>query len=158
VVQAELALDELAAGSHPVEQLKRIRNVALHGAEIVRQLMVYARTESEVDELVEVSQVVKQIFDLLKVSAPKHTVLEFHLDGHLPAVRANAAQVRRIVMNLVTNASEAIGDTVRQTASMVRCRSVADSATDHTSFGCVSASGAISLLPDLPVEHGFFSC
>ena len=47
-------------------------------------------------------------------------------------------------------------DSMRQKASMVRCRSAAKTATDHTSFGCVSASGAISLLPDLPVERGLF--
>jgi CheY-like chemotaxis protein len=40
----------------------------------------------------------------------KHITIETGLEGDLAAVRANAAQISQIVMNLVTNASEAIGD------------------------------------------------
>jgi CheY-like chemotaxis protein len=50
------------------------------------------------------------MIELLKVSVSKHAVVETDLGKDLPAVRADAAQVRQIVMNLVTNASEAIGD------------------------------------------------
>jgi CheY-like chemotaxis protein len=47
---------------------------------------------------------------LLKVSVTKHAVITADLDQDLPAVRASAAQIRQIVMNLITNASDAIGD------------------------------------------------
>ena len=110
LAQAELALEELAAGSTPEEELKAIREVAIRGSEIVRQLMIYAGKEDEVVGLVDVSQIVKEMLELLKVSVSKHATLETDLGKDLPAVRANAAQLRQIVMNLVTNASEAIGD------------------------------------------------
>jgi CheY-like chemotaxis protein len=47
---------------------------------------------------------------LLKVSISKHATLETNLSRALPFVRGMAAQVQQIAMNLVTNASEAIGD------------------------------------------------
>ena len=50
------------------------------------------------------------MLELLKVSVSKHAVLETDLGKDLPAVHANAAQLRQCVMNLVTNASDAIGD------------------------------------------------
>jgi CheY-like chemotaxis protein len=50
------------------------------------------------------------MLELLKVSVSKHALLETDLGEGLPAVRANAAQLRQIVMNLVTNASDAIGN------------------------------------------------
>jgi CheY-like chemotaxis protein len=50
------------------------------------------------------------MLELLKVSVSKHTVMEANLGKDLRPVRANAAQLRRVVLNLVTNASEAIGD------------------------------------------------
>jgi len=40
----------------------------------------------------------------------KHAAVETDLGKNLPAVRANPAQLRQLVMNLITNASEAIGD------------------------------------------------
>jgi two-component system cell cycle sensor histidine kinase/response regulator CckA len=110
VAQAELALSELAAGLHPEEELRAIRDGALRGSEIVRQLMVYAGKDSATVGLVNVSRIVEEMLQLLKISVSKHAVLETDLGQYLPAVRADAAQLRQIVLNLVTNASEAIGD------------------------------------------------
>jgi PAS domain S-box-containing protein len=108
--QAELALKELETGSAPEEALKTIREVALRGSEIVRQLMIYAGKESEPVGPVDLSRTVAEMVELLKVSVSKHAQLVIDLGQDLPAVRANAAQIRRIVRNLVTNASQAIGN------------------------------------------------
>ena len=110
LAQAELALEELAAGSNPEAELKAIRDVALRGSEIVRELMVYAGKETAVVGFVDISQIVEEMLELLKVSVSKHAVVEANLGKDLPPVRTNTAQLRQIVMNLVTNASEAIGD------------------------------------------------
>jgi signal transduction histidine kinase/CheY-like chemotaxis protein len=108
--QAELALVELESGSAPVAELKAIREVALRGSEIVRQLMIYAGKESEAIGPVDLSRTIAEMVELLKVSVSKYAVLVTDLGQDLPAVQANATQVRRMVMNLVTNASQAIGD------------------------------------------------
>jgi len=110
LVQSELALTELEEGTHPTEELRAIREVAIRGSEIVRQLMVYSGKESVAVREVDVSQTVSEMIELLKVSVSKHARLETSLGAGLPAVHADAAQIRQIVMNLVTNASEAIGD------------------------------------------------
>ena len=126
LAQAELALGELAAGSNPEEELKAIHDVALRGSEIVRELMIYAGKETAVVGHVDVSQIVKEMLQLLKVSVSKHSMLEADLGKDLPAVRANAAQLRQIVLNLVTNASDAIGDrdgVIRVVTKRVRPRS-----------------------------------
>ena len=110
LAQAELALSEVAAGMNPEEELRAIRDVAIRGSEIVRELMIYAGRESAAEGLVDVSRLVSEMLELLKVSVSKHAVLETNLGQGCPGVRANAAQLRRIVMNLVTNASDALGD------------------------------------------------
>ncbi|HEY7335968.1 MAG TPA: PAS domain S-box protein [Bryobacteraceae bacterium] len=122
LAQAELALGDLAAGSRPIEEVKAIRDVAMRGSEIVRELMIYAGEESPADELVDLSRIVKEMLELLKVSVSKHAVIETDLGHDLPSVRASAAQLRQVVMNLVTNASEALGDRdglIRVTTSFV---------------------------------------
>ena len=58
----------------------------------------------------DVSSLVTEMLELLKVSVSKHAALKTSLAQDLPRVRANSAQIRQVVMNLVTNASEAIGD------------------------------------------------
>ena len=108
--QAELASAELDAGSSCKEELKAIREVAMRGSEIVRQLMIYAGKEDAVVGLVDLSKTVDEMLSLLKVSVTKHAVIQTDLDPGLPAIRASAAQLRQIVINLITNASDAVGD------------------------------------------------
>jgi nitrogen-specific signal transduction histidine kinase/CheY-like chemotaxis protein len=110
LAQAELALAEFAGGASPEGELNAIREVAMRGSEIVRELMIYAGKESEVLEPVDVSEIVERMLELLKVSISKHARLETDLCQHLPAIQATAAQISQLVMNLATNASEAIGD------------------------------------------------
>lgn len=123
MAQAELALGELAAGLRPEEELMTIRDGAMRGSEIVRQLMFYAGKDSGARALVDVSQIAKEMLELLKVSISKHAALETDLAVGLRAVWINAAQIRQIVMNLVTNASEALGEqdgVIRVTTRCVR--------------------------------------
>jgi len=73
-------------------------------------LLIYSGQESAVFEPVDVSCLIEDMFDLLKVVVSKHADLKADLARGLPAVRANPAQLRQVVMNIVTNASEAIGE------------------------------------------------
>jgi PAS domain S-box-containing protein len=108
--QAELALAEVDAGSSCKEELKAIREVAMRGSEIVRQLMIYAGKESSDVGLVDLSRTIDEMLSLLKASVTKHAVIKASLGQDLPAIWASAAQLRQILMNLITNASDAIGD------------------------------------------------
>ena len=134
LAHAELALATIAEDANPEEELQRICLGAIRGAEIVRQLMVYAREEAEELEFVDVSQTVQDMLELLKVSVSKHVKLETSLVQRIPVVQANPSQIRQIVMNLIYNASEAIGDrdgVVRVTTDHVTIGSGACSVTDE---------------------------
>ena len=110
LAQTELAMAELGPGSDANEELNSIRDVAIRGSEIVRQLMIYAGKESDVLEPVDVSKAVQGMLGLLKVAVSRHVALVTDLGEDLPAVRARGAQLSQIVMNLVVNASDALGD------------------------------------------------
>jgi PAS domain S-box-containing protein len=106
----ELAQAKLAEGAALDDELRQIQASAIRGSEIVRQLMIFAGSERGTLEPVDVSSLVEEMLELLKVSVSKHAVLKTSLAKALPPVRGNSAQIRQVVMNLVTNASEAIGD------------------------------------------------
>ena len=110
LADAELAELEVSAGSSPVEQIQRIKAVAVRAAEIVRELMIYSGQDQADLGSVDLSRLVEEMLELLKVSISKHAVLKTDLRQSLPAVHGNAAQIRQVVMNLIINASEALGE------------------------------------------------
>src|SRR5436190_4877409 len=53
---------------------------------------------------------VRDTADLLRLLISKNSLLKFSLTAGLPAISADATQMRQILMNLIINASEAIGE------------------------------------------------
>ena len=95
----------------PGAETQRIKECALRGSEIVRQIMAYAGGgQVGPPEAVYLSQLVEGMRELLGISISKHAVLRAKLGKNLPAVKGSAPQLRQVVLNLVTNASEAIGE------------------------------------------------
>jgi PAS domain S-box-containing protein len=129
-----LALSELAQlkrteGVSCDEELRQIAGAAIRGSEIVRQLMIFAGNEGGALEPVDVSSLVAEMIEFLKVSVSKRAILTTHLDSGLPAVHAIPAQIRQVVMNLVINASEAIANR-DGTIRVVTGRVTVDSSSD----------------------------
>lgn len=111
LAEAELAMAQLASGESPIGGIQRISTVARRCAEIVRELMIYSGQEqAEPSEVLDLSQLVAEMLELLRVSVSKHAVLKLDLQQNIPAVRGKASKIRQIVMNLIMNASEAIGE------------------------------------------------
>jgi len=111
LAEAELTEADLPVGSPAVEEIQIIKQSALRGSEIVRELMIYAgHDQRAIGEALDLSRLVTEMLKLLKFSISKHAVLRMDLGDNLPSVNGNAAQIRQVVMNLVINASEAIGE------------------------------------------------
>jgi PAS domain S-box-containing protein len=110
LADSELLLPDLPPGSSARDGIERIRSVAVRASEVVRELMAYAGQENTVFEPVDFSRLVREMLHLIKPSISKRAVLKVNLAGDLPSVAANATQMRQVLMNLVTNASEALGD------------------------------------------------
>jgi PAS domain S-box-containing protein len=110
LVDASATVSELEPGSPARNGLRRIEAVAARASEIVHQIMAYARQGREEMEAVDVAAVVRDMLRLLQVCLPKNVRLELRLPDDLPRIRANAAQIRQVVLNLVLNAAEAVSD------------------------------------------------
>ena len=108
VARAESAQSELTPSSLATDDVDQIRVTALRAAEIVSQLMAFARQENAPSSAIDLSSLVAEILDLLKFSIAKTAILQTHLAARLPLLQANAAEIRQVVMNLIINASEAL--------------------------------------------------
>jgi two-component system, cell cycle sensor histidine kinase and response regulator CckA len=109
--EADLAFTELPSDSPIRRSLDRICAVAMRASEVLNLLMEYAggKGDEAAFRAVDLSSLIQETLDLVKVSISKTATLETRFAEDCPRVRANPTQLRRVLMNLVTNASEALG-------------------------------------------------
>jgi two-component system, cell cycle sensor histidine kinase and response regulator CckA len=107
---ADLALDALPASSEAREDLAEIRRAAQRATELCKQMLAYSGKGRFVIQPVEMQKVVEEMLHMLRVSVSKNAVMKLNFSPNIPSVDADASQLRQVVMNLVVNASEAIGE------------------------------------------------
>jgi PAS domain S-box-containing protein len=106
---ADLALLDLPPGSPSRRRIEDLRDTAIRASELSNQMLAYSGKGRFVVEPLSLNKVVDEMGHLLRVSIPKNVVVKFDFHPNLPAVEVDATQIRQVVMNLITNASEAVG-------------------------------------------------
>lgn len=101
---------ELPAASPARDSIQRIENAVHQAEDLTRQLLAYAGEGRFVVAPLDFSALVQEMAHLLATSVSKEVVLKYDLAEGLPVVQADSTQVRQLVMNLVTNASDAIDE------------------------------------------------
>jgi PAS domain S-box-containing protein len=111
-VLGNVELAELDAGPHhpAAPALESIRQASLRAAGLTQQMLAYSgRGRFQIQD-VDLNRLVTEMTQLLKVSISKKIALRFDLAPEAPLVEGDAVQLQQVVMNLITNAAEAIGD------------------------------------------------
>ncbi|MCR4315149.1 MAG: PAS domain S-box protein [Planctomycetes bacterium] len=106
---AELAALSIEKGSDADQNVQRIIKTSKRAAEIVSQMLAYTGKGSFIAESVNLNALVSEMGYLLKVSIGKNVSLDFELGPDVPNIDGDSTQIRQVVLNLLTNASEAIG-------------------------------------------------
>jgi len=109
-----LALLDLPPNHQLQPHLTAIDQAAQRAAELCNQLLVYAGRGQRSLEMVDLSTLVREMSDILRLPTNRSSQVTVHyeLDSNLPPVVVEASQIRQIVLNLLTNAIEAIGERV----------------------------------------------
>jgi PAS domain S-box-containing protein len=109
---ASLVADSL----HPANPNHRILTECIQAAEraaqLTRQLLAYAGKGRFVVEPISLSGLVREISTLIQTSVSRKVQVRLELADNLPTVEADAGQLQQVVMNLIMNGAEAIGDGV----------------------------------------------
>ena len=105
-----LARVKLAPESPAAPHLGSLEKIIHRAADLTRQMLAYSGKGRFVVRNHDLNQVLGEMTHLLDVSISKKIALRFNLAEQLPPVRGDAAQIQQVIMNLVTNASDAIGD------------------------------------------------
>ncbi|MBU5612838.1 PAS domain S-box protein [Geomonas azotofigens] len=121
---ADLALLRTPEGSAVADNLNRIQDSAARAADLTKQMLAYSGKGRFVVETLDLNRLIEDLLHLLEVSISKKVTLTLDLHRPLPLTDADPTQLRQIVMNLVINASEAIGDATGQVVIATGCTQV----------------------------------
>ncbi|MCB2187154.1 MAG: PAS domain S-box protein [Deltaproteobacteria bacterium] len=108
--QTGLALMDLPGESPAVEHLLAVEAAAKRLAELTNQLLAYAGKGKFLISSLDLSGLTQDMLDLVKTVVTKKAVVRCNLAPDLPRVEGDASQLQQVVMNLVTNASDALED------------------------------------------------
>jgi PAS domain S-box-containing protein len=109
---ASLILGELPPESGYRDRLRDVVHASHRAADLTRQLLAYSGKARHFMQKVELSGLVRRNRELIEAAIPKKIALRLQLAPDLPFIEADANQVQQIVLNLVNNAAEAIGEEI----------------------------------------------
>ena len=111
-IGGNLELAQLNMGPEPPAApfLVRIEKILRRASQLTHQMLAYSGKGRFVVKPLNLNAVAEEMPNLLEVSISKRVTLCYRFAEHLPLIDADAAQIQQVIMNLVTNASEAIGD------------------------------------------------
>jgi PAS domain S-box-containing protein len=104
----ELALLESQGNASVRESLDEVRRASVRAADLVRQILTFGRHEKPQRELIDLRGIVEEALALLRSTLPAGIALKVDLSPRAQRVLADATQIHRVVMNLGTNARQAM--------------------------------------------------
>ncbi|VAX19427.1 Chemotaxis protein methyltransferase CheR [hydrothermal vent metagenome] len=107
---ANLAMEDISKDSPAHECLEDVILSSKRAADLAGQMLAYSGQGKFSSESINLSDLVSNMTRLVSAATPKHVVVKYELSGDIPPIDADANQMRQVVMNLVINAAEAIGD------------------------------------------------
>ncbi|MCP4662485.1 MAG: PAS domain-containing protein [bacterium] len=147
---AELALDELSPMSPARLNLEEIEKASTRSAELAQQMLAYSGKGRFVIRPIGLRELVEEMAHLLEVSISKKAVLRYNFAENPPTFDGDVTQIRQVIMNLITNASEAIGD-------RDGVITVSTSAMDCDRAGLDDAHEALRANLDEPLPEGVYT-
>ena len=108
--EAMLLLDEIADDDPARARVNKIRAASQRAALLTSQMLAYAGKSTLATSNIDLSQLVGEMAELMESATGHSAVFKSNLKSDLPPILGDPAQITQVVMNLITNASEAAGE------------------------------------------------
>lgn len=139
---ASLALRAMQPGDVSAELLQDVIRASERAADLTNQLLAYAGKGRFFVEPLDLSQLIHGITSLIRSSISKKVDLRVEGEGAIPWVTADASQLQQLVMNLVINGAEAVGDEPGHVTVRIRGRALSanEARTEFPGFEVLAGS------------------
>jgi PAS domain S-box-containing protein len=130
----ELATNAIASGSASARierYLGEVERAAIRARDLVQQLLTFSRPSGAAMHNVAVASVVRDSVKMLRAAVPSSIAMDLDIIDKDVFVLANAVQLHQVVLNLVVNARDAVGENGRIRIEVKRA-----SAGPHTCASC----------------------
>ncbi len=104
----ELAALKIPADSPPHKLLEQATTAANRAADLTSRLLAYSGKGVFVITRLNLNQLVNENASLFRTAVPRTVSIDLHLSAGLPDIMGDVAQIQQVIMNLITNAAEAI--------------------------------------------------
>ena len=144
--QSTLALAKLSPDHSARLHIEKSVKAAEHAAHLTRQLLAYSGRGQFEKHTINLNVLLQDNLHFFQIAIPKHILLQQEFSEPLPAIEGDLGQIQQVVMNLIINAVEAIGDQ----AGVVRL---------HTSSQTINPrTQSMTFYGDSPLQSGFYVC
>jgi PAS domain S-box-containing protein len=104
----EMALLDLPDDSKTSDSVRKAMTASKRAVNLAGQVLAYSGRRERESLRINLTDLMKENVHMLKAIIPKTIELELELDDHLPCVSGDVGQLQQVIMNLITNAAEAI--------------------------------------------------
>jgi len=126
--------------------IPQIETAANRAADLCRQMLAYAGKSQSIQSEVNVWELVNEMVKMLRSTITKNVSITSNISRNIPLITADASQIRQIVMNLIINASEAIGEAQGEIGVSLTMNSVKASPVQKDHLGKVIPAGGYLFL------------
>ncbi len=106
----ELTMDEVPDDSVAHNNLEEVLKAAHRAKDLVQQILTFSRQSGQERKPVEVHLIIKEALKLLRASIPASIEIINNIDDDCHPVMGDATQIHQVIMNLCTNAYQAMQD------------------------------------------------
>ncbi len=109
IINTEMLIDDAGPGSPAYEPLNQVLHAAYRQKDLVKQVLAFSRRNEQQRRPIQVTPLVREALHFLRVSLPSTIDIQEHLNAACDTVMGDPTQIHQVIMNLSTNAAEALG-------------------------------------------------
>jgi PAS domain S-box-containing protein len=106
----ELALDETPKNTVLEDSLQEVYSAGKRAKDLVKQILAFARQTDEKIGPIKPSNIVKELLGFIRSTIPTSIEIQKEIESE-SLIMGNATQIHQVLMNLCTNAAQAMDDT-----------------------------------------------